>query len=163
MENARKNIISLEKCKKDLKHSAKGDLFFDTVILAGLLIVFIPLFFLGIYLAKSIFVLGFLLSVFGTVPPAFYIYYVIRDIGVIRLIDRGGFSVVKDTVWNLVKDEPLGRSTADAIYFNDNGKFFPGQTVFDLTSVGDEFYLVILHTKKKKISFAFHTMMYELI
>lgn len=35
------------------------------------------------------------------------------------------------------------------------------RAAFDIASVGDEFYLVVLHNKKKELVFAFHTMMYE--
>lgn len=32
---------------------------------------------------------------------------------------------------------------------------------FDLTSVGDTFYLVVLHDKREQIAFAYHSVLYE--
>ena len=77
------------------------------------------------------------------------------------MVERDEFSIVKDTVSRLSRGEPEGRHTVDAIYFTLNGRYVPSKTTFDLSSVDDEFYLVILHTRRNELCFAFHTMMYE--
>ena len=162
MTKESKNIISRETCKKELKHLAKADLYSDAVLLAVFLLIFVPLIFVGIYLLKPFIIVGIICIVGFATIPLLFVYKLIKNIMTVRLINRDGFSIVKDTVCRLVEDEPIGRrNTADVIYFGKHGKYIPSQTVFDLTSIGDVFYLVVLHTKKKEPVFAFHTMMYE--
>ena len=49
----------------------------------------------------------------------------------------------------------------DAIYFSKYGRYVASSTTFGLASVGDEFYLVILHAKGKTISLAYNSLMYD--
>ena len=88
--------------------------------------------------------------------------YAALDI-LMRLISRGGYSIVKDTVFSLSRGEfqKNARHPVNAIYFSKYGRYVESGVEFDITSVGDEFYLVILEGKKEDIAYAFHTKMYE--
>lgn len=156
-----KNIISREICKKDLVHLAKADLLSDLVLFAVGLLIFVPLAFMGIYLLKYSLILGIVTIFVCATPPLFFVYKLIYNVIRLRLVKQNKFSIVKDTVSRLSKGEIEGRHTVDAIYFTFNGRYVPTKTVFDLSSEGDEFYLVILHTRKNELCFAFHTTMYE--
>lgn len=166
MTKESKNIITRESCKKDLKHNFKAALIKDSTLLAVLSLLFIPLICLGIYLCQYLIVLGILTIVICAAPFAFLIYRLTKDIKMIRLIAQDGFSIVKDTVYRLSKGETPknyseGRHEVDVIYFSKYGRYISGGAQFQLSSVGDEFYLVVLHKKEKEIAFAFHSMMYE--
>ncbi len=126
-----------------------------------MLTLFIPLFCLGVYLAKTLFVLGLLFALCCLIAPGFFIYNLIRDIMTLRLIERDGFFVVKDTVSRRSKGEPQGKATVDVIYFSKYGRYIASGVTFDLASENDEFYLVMLDKKKPELTFAYHSMMYD--
>ena len=84
-----------------------------------------------------------------------------------RTVDQNGFSIVKDTVSRISRDEipqnySEGRRTVNVIYFVKYGRCVAPKvrTPFDLSGVGDEFYLVILH-KNEEIVFAYSSSMYD--
>ena len=160
-----KNILTRESCKKELKRSAKANLIQNSILLAVMLLIFVPLFLLSIYLAKYILALGIALALICTIFPIVFAYRIVRDIIFLRIIGQNGFSIVKDTVLRVSRGE-LPRSysegqSVDAIYFAKHGRYVSKGTAFELTSAGDEFYLVIIHAKKEKIVFAYHSMMYD--
>lgn len=161
MANESTNIISYESCKKDLMHLAKANLLSVLVLLAVILLIFVPLVFMGIYLLKYIFVFGIVTILVCATPPLIFIYKLLYNVIRIRLVKQNKFSIVKDTVSRLSKGELERRHTVDALYFTLYGRYVPSTTVFNLSSVDDEFYLVILHTKKNELCFAFHGMLYE--
>ena len=166
MTKESKNILSCESCQKELVRWAKGKLLPDIVLLVVMLLIFVPLFVACIYLAKYILVLGIILALMCTVAPAFFVYRIVCDIIKLRLVKQGAFSITRDTVSRISRGEvpknySEGRHTVDAIYFTKYGRCTSIKTPFDLSSVGDEFYLVVLHGKKDQIVFAYHSMMYE--
>ena len=84
-----------------------------------------------------------------------------------RTVDQNGFSIVKDTVSRISRDEipksySEGRRTVNVIYFAKYGRCVAPKvrTSFDLSGVGNEFYLVISH-KKDEIIFAYNSAMSE--
>ena len=159
-----KNLISRETCRKDLKHMAKADLYSDAVLFGVMLLIFVPLIILGVSLSKYILVLGIVCIVICAIAPLAFIIKLFYNIKILCLAERDGFSVVKDTVSRLSKGEVVGKnSTADVIYFALHGRYIPSQSTFDMTSEGDEFYLVVLHTKNRRLTFAFHSRIYEYI
>ena len=162
-----KTILTRENCKAELKRLSKANLVQDLVILAILLLIFVPLFILSIYLAKYILVLGIAFVLICMIFPGLFIYRIIRDVMFSRTVEQDGFSIVKDTVSRISRDEipksyPEGRRTVNVIYFAKYGRCVAPKvrTPFDLSCVGDEFYLVILN-KNKKIIFAYNLAMYE--
>ena len=166
MQKEAKTILTREGCKKELKLISKANLVQDLVILAVLLLIFAPLFALSIYLAKSILILGIVFALICAIFPIIFIYKIIRDVMFSRIIEQNGFSIVKDTASRISRDEipksySEGRRTVNVIYFEKYGRCVAPKvrTPFDLSGVGDEFYLVILH-KKEEIIFAYKSIMY---
>lgn len=156
-----KNIITRKDCKKDLKHMATAALLQDAVLLGVMLLIFVPLILLSISVVNHILPLGIVLVLMCAIPPALFVYRIVLDVITIKAVERGGFSIVKDTVCRLSKGELEARHTVDVIYFTRYGRFIASGMTYDMSCVGDEFYLVILHNKKEKIISAFHSAMYE--
>ena len=167
MKKESKNNLTREGCKTELKKLSKANLVQDLVILAVLLLIFVPLFILSIYLAKYILILGIAFALICMIFPVLFIYKIICAVMFSRTVDQNGFSIVKDTVSRISRDEipksySEGRHTVNVIYFAKYGRCVAPKvrTPFDLSGVGDEFYLVILN-KNKKIIFAYNLAMYE--
>ena len=161
-----KNILTRESCQKELVRWAKGEMLPDIVLLVVMLLIFVPLFVACIYLAKNILVLGIILALICTAAPVVFVYRIVCAIMKLRLVKQGAFSIVRDTVSRISRGEvpknySEGRRTVDVVYFTKYGRYTSLRTPFDLSSAGDEFYLVILHGKKDQIVFAYHSMMYE--
>lgn len=167
MQKESKTILTRQSCKIELKRLSKANLVQDLVILAILLLIFVPLFILSIYLTKYILILGIAFALICMISPVLFIYKIIRDVMFSRTVEQDGFSIVKDTVSRISRDEipksySEGRRTVNVIYFAKYGRCVAPKvrTPFDLSGVGDEFYLVILN-KNKKIIFAYNLAMYE--
>ena len=167
MQKESKNILTRESCKAELKRLSKANLVQDSVILAVLLLIFVPLFVLSIYLANYILLLGIVFALICAIFPVLFIGRIIRDVKFSRTVEQDGFSIVKDTVSRISRDElpksySEGRRTVNVIYFAKYGRCVAPKvrTPFDLSCVGDEFYLVISH-KKDEIIFAYNSVMYE--
>lgn len=162
MQEGTKNVITRESVKKDLIFSAKHLLVFDCIALVLLSLLMAVMIYASILVARDVLVVCILLILIFLILPILCVFYVIRDIRNLRLVARGGFLIVTDTVCALAKGEPIGRNqVADAIWFTRYGKWFPSDTTFGLTSVGDEFYLVVLQNKKKELKMVFHSLMYR--
>ena len=167
MQKESKNILTREGCKAELMRLSKANLVQDSVILAVLLLIFVPLFVLSIYLAKSILILGIALALICAIFPVLFIGRIIRDVMFSRTVDQNGFSIVKDTVSRISRDEipksySEGRYMVNVIYFVKYGRCVAPKvrSPFDLSGVGNEFYLVILH-KNEEIVFAYNSSMYD--
>ena len=166
MTKESKNILTRESCQKELVRWAKEEMIPDVVLLMVMLMIFVPLFVACVYVAKNILVLGIILALLCTAAPAFFAYKIVCDMIKLRLVKHGAFSVARDTVSRIARGETPknaseGRHTVDAVYFTKHGRCTSLKTPFDLSSVGDECYLVILNGKKDQIIFAYHSMMYE--
>ena len=167
MKREAKNVLTREDCKAELKRLSKASLVQDSVVLAVLLLVFVPLFLLSIYLAKYILVLGIAFALICAIFPSMFVYRMIRDVTFSKMIEQDGFSIVKDTVSHISLNEnprnyDEGRHSVNAIYFAKHGRCIGPKvrTPFDFSAPGDEFYLVVLH-KKEEIVFAYHSTMYD--
>ena len=167
MKKESKNNLTREGCKIELKRLSKANLVQDLVILASLLSIFVPLFILSIYLTKYILILGIAFALIYMISPILFIYKTIRDVMFSRTVEQDGFSIVKDTASRISRDEipksySEGRQTVNVIYFAKYGRCVAPKvrTPFDLSGVGDEFYLVISR-KKDQIIFAYNSIMYE--
>ena len=166
MAKQTKNLITRESCKKDLMHTAKADLRSDLVFLAVALLLMIPFIIMSVSVAKYILVLDILIALIFVTPPAILICMIVRDIMNLRLVASEGFSIVKDTVYSKIKGETPrnfseGRHTVDVLNFKAHGRCVASGFNFEMSSVGDEFYLVVMHNKNKSIAMLFHSMMYE--
>ena len=166
MAKQTKNLITRESCKKELTHIAKADLRSDSILLTVTLLLMIPFIIVSVIVAKYILVLGILTALIFAAPPVIFICMIVRDIMNLRLINSGGFSIVKDKVYSKIKGEtPRKRSEGkywvDVIYFEAHGRRIASGLNFEMASVGDEFSLVIMHNKQKNIAMIFHSMMYD--
>ena len=167
MPKGTKNIITRADVEKDILHSAKAGLYSNLIMLFPILLIFVPLIILGIYTISRDFLLGLLFALLCAAFLAISFWMIIRDAMEILLIKLGSFSIVKDTVCRLSKEEMTknsfeGRAPLNVIYFTKYGRYPDAGMNFSLASEGDEFYLAILHKKKKdKIYYIYHTMMYE--
>ena len=167
MQKESKNNLTREGCKIELKRLSKANLVQDTVILAVLLLIFVPLFILSIYSAKYILIFGIAFALICMIFPVLFIYKIICAVMFSRTVAQDGFSIVKDTVSRISRDEmpknySEGRRRVNVIYFAKYGRCVAPKvrTPFDLSGVGDEFYLVISR-KKDQIIFAYNSIMYE--
>ena len=161
MRGETKNMITRESVKKDLTFYAKHDLFFHGVTTVVMSLTMLLCSSLLVFLVRYSLVFVLFIAI-CSIPTWIFGFYVIRDIFHLRLVARGGFLIVTDTVYALAKREPIGRhSVADAIYFKRYGRWIAADTTFGLSSVGDEFYLVVLQNKKKELKMAFHSLMYR--
>lgn len=167
MQKEPRNILTHEVCKTELKRMSKANLVQNSIVLTVLLLIFVPLFILSIYLAKYILIWGIVFALICMVFPVLFTSRIIRDMMFSRTIEQNDFSIVKDTVSCISRDEipknySEGRHTVNVIYFAKYGRCVASKvkTPFDVSSAGDEFYLVILH-KKDEIIFAYNSAMYE--
>ena len=167
MPNESKNILTHESCKTDLRRFLKDNLVQDSVILAVLLLFFVPLFILSIFVAKYVFILGIVLALICLIFPILMAIRIIHHAKFSKTINQNGFSIVKDTVVRISRDEipksySEGRRTVNVIYFAKYGRCVSSKvkTPFDLSGVGDEFYLVISQNNDE-IIFAYNSTMYD--
>ena len=166
-----KNVLTRDIIKKELTYQAKASVNFSTVLLLTTgIVIGVPFILLGIAALSDSVVGGTVCILLGAGFLLSLISLCLDGIRMKRLINDGRFYIIKDTVSRLSRGEPRGRyGTVDVIYFKKYGRYVPKQTVFDLSSVGDEFYIVtvpssghaIFPSKKSDICFAYHTMMYE--
>lgn len=156
-----KNKITRAECQKNLMADETFDLRFNLFMLAMFLVLFVPMTIVGIRLFVHTWFMGLPFFIVFPVPPIIFIYKVINNLLTLRLIARGGFSIVKDTV-ALLSREPNRKRTGEinAIYLSKYGRILPSDAVFDISSVGDEFYAVVLHNKNKTVTYTYHTEMY---
>ena len=167
MQKESKNILTREGCKAELKRLSKEVLVENSVILAILLLIFVPLFISSIYLTTRILILAIVLALLCVLPPAFFVYAVIRAVMLLRTIEQNGFLIVKDTVSHICRDEIArnyfeGHRTVHAIYFAKYGRCIATKvrSTFGLPCAGDEFYLVILR-KNEEIIVAYDLAIYD--
>ena len=73
MKNESKNILTRESCKAELKRLSQANLMQDSVLLAVLLLIFVPLFLLSMYLAKYILILGIGFALICAILPAIFV------------------------------------------------------------------------------------------
>jgi len=167
MEKETKNTVTREEVRDALIKSAKGNLFMNGQLLLILsLVVLLPMVCIGIYIAKKILILGLFLSLPFLAIPIVFSKDIIEDLIVLQSAKQGTFSIALDRVERLSRGElprkySEGRHTVDVIYFEKYGRCIASKLTFDLTSVGDAFYVVVLHRKKKKPLFIYHSLMYE--
>ena len=165
MTKQTKNIITFEDCKKNLLADAKSNLMQIALIFGVSLLLFTPA---AIAIIFHIDKLGFwsvLLLLLCSVPSCL-IPFIVIDLKTLRLIQSNKFSVVKDTIVRLSKDELArnyreGIRLTNAIYFREHGRSTATNYNFDFLAVGDECYVVVLHSKRKKVCLVYQTSIYE--
>ena len=157
-----KNVLTRDMIRNELQHITKASVKVNIVFLISMSVICVPFILLGIAGMSDSIVFGTLLVLILVTPLAFLTKMLIDSIIEKNMVEKGEFYIIKDTVSRLSRGEPAGRyRTVDVLYFTKLGRHVPSKTVFDLSSVGDEFYLVLIAKRKLQITFAYHTMMYE--
>lgn len=167
MQKESKNILTREGCKAEIERLSKENLVRNSIFLAIYLLIFVPLFILSTCLSTSILIVEIAFALLCALPPAFWVYEMIYDVLFLRTIEKNGFSIVKDTVSHVCRDEIArnyfeGHRMVDAIYFATYGRCVASKvkSPFGIPNVGDEFYLVILR-KNEKIIVAYDLAIYD--
>ena len=167
MEEGTKNILTRKAVGEHLYDTQRGSVVLYAVLVSIMLLLFTPLFLLGLYLARTLLLLGVLFAAVCPIAPIFCAYHLYKEIRLARCLRRGEFSIAKDTVSYRVRGEMPkygeGRGSVDAIYFAEHGRYVASSMIFGMGEEGEEFYLVVvpLGGNKKKILQVFHTAMYE--
>ena len=164
MSKEAKNVITREFCYKELRWLTKADLFSELILLAVVSVICIPFIVLSFaFLMKYIPIISWIIIFVFAVPPSYFVYRLFCNVGRKKLVEDGKFSVLCDSVARLSRGESVrgGRATANVVYFSRYGRYVPDRTVFEMTSVGDEFYIVVLHTSKEEMCFAYPKATYE--
>ena len=155
-----KNILTREEQQGKLLAYAKKKLLLTVGLLAAALILCIPLACLAVSLAASNPVLCAVLSLPFAVLPVIFLCRAVLDGLAVGRVSRGDFAIVKDTVSRREEYERVyfrwrRYENESAVYFGKYGRYRTHGTVFDLATVGAEFYLVLLPGRKEEIAFAY--------
>lgn len=162
MAKETKNVLTREILKKDLKKLQKDQIIITIIFSAVLLIVWLPIILLGLTDIEDALFLWLVLLIFGLFCFALAIFNLISVKQAFRQIENGDFTVITETVSGKVSGERVSRRRyEDVLYFGHYGRYTPSRTVFQLSSVGDEFYLVFLGAHQRVISLAYPCKMYE--
>ena len=156
-----KNRLTRAECQKKLLAENAFQLRLNFFLLAIFLTLLIFSTVACIRLFDRSWFLGIPLIIAFFVPSTIFTCKAIGNVRTLRLIERGGFSIVKDTVIGFAR-EPNRKHTeeVDVIYLSKHGRVLPSDTAFKFSSVGDEFYVVILHNKNGAVAGTYHTKMY---
>ncbi|MBO5897927.1 MAG: hypothetical protein J6R04_02840, partial [Clostridia bacterium] len=140
MEKKTKNKITRGAVGEHLYITQRGTVVLDAFIVLIMLLLFTPLFFLGLFLARFLPLLGGLFAAFCPIPPAFCTYNLCKEIRIARCLKRGEFSVVKDTVAYRAKGEMPrygeGRGSVNVIYFVEHDRYVVSSSTFDMCGEG---------------------------
>ena len=160
---ATKNIITRESCKQEILHICRADVRYNIVLLIAFAPLYVPLIIFGAFSLKENLLIIIPFVAFLAIPIMFG-YLVFNAIRIKREVEQGAFSVLIDIASYLSEGEVVGRNrTADVIHFAKFGRYIPSKTVFDMTSEGDEFYIVVINRKKKVPVLVFSRLLYEYV
>ena len=177
MANITKNILTREFCKTELKKPVQMHLIKTSILMVPYTLVFGLLLIIGI---ESMGIMKALpLVITAILGFCILVFIGALDVMKMRSLDRGDFRIVTDKVRGLAEGENVRRLTyknvsrfllgkrrmpiyiADVIYFGEHEMFIPSRTVFELSSVDDEFYIVVLNKQPRVPKLVFSTKMYE--
>lgn len=157
-----KNVLTREEQQGKLLEYAKKKLLLGIGLLAAALIICVPLACLALSLAAPNPVLCAVLPLPFAVLPVIFLCRAVLDGLAVGRVSRGDFAIVKDTVSRREEYERVyfrlrnyERNYESAVYFGKYGRYRTHGTVFDLATVGAEFYLVVLPGRKAEIAFAY--------
>ena len=167
MDKETKNSITRESCQKSLFDLLKLDLILYSVLFAIMLLLFIPIIIaiLSAFPPGLLLVAGVIISLLFLLAPGLLLRQLLKTSAKMRLLKRGKFSIVRDTVYRLAQENPRnhseGRSLVHVIYFTTHGRCTCSEMDFVLACAGDEFYLMVLHGKKDEVVNLFSAKRYE--
>ena len=160
---ATKNIITRESCKQEILHICRADVRYNIVLLLAFAPLYIPFILVCAFFLKEnlLIIIPFAVSL---AIPSLFGYLVFNAVRIKREVEQGAFSVLIDIASYLSEGEAVGRNrTADVIHLAKFGRYIPSRTIFDLTSAGDEFYIVVINRKKKVPVLVFSRLLYEYV
>ena len=161
MESDSRRKLTGAECRRLLSDHFKNDLRGDAILLAVFTLLFLPAIVFFLYLLPRYLLPCLILLPVFSCSPVIFLVQLIRDWRRLKKAERNEFSVAVDTVSRVAPGETIYRRHAffrvspgrfhfraappeDAIYFSEHGRFVPSRTVFQMTSEGDTFYLLIL-------------------
>lgn len=166
-----KNKISRASCQKDLNNSAKNYVRGDILMFVASAFAFCPILIPGIVLtvngitSRSAFLIAcgclFTLFFIGTlyIVPGRWLLQSIRRM---RIVQQGGFSIIKDTVLYHSEEYVSGyRYPQEVTYFQFLGRQLLSGTYRSLASPGDTYYFVVIHFEKPEPFFTYPASLYE--
>lgn len=158
-----KNSLSRKKCQQEAFREAKGTVLIRSAWFAIAAILLTPMIVAGFGVLAPLWGLSIPLIVSSFVVLFLYAWHLAKSISALVLISRGEFSIMKDIVSRKVAGEAerYRQLAVNALYFSVYGRYVCKMTYFDLASEGDEFYVVILNNKKKKIVACYPTSLYN--
>ena len=98
----------------------------------------------------------------------FLCYLIVNFYFHMLLVKRGQFAVVEDTLLTITEEEQIRAhrqhfhvKLEKVFYFENHGRHVVTGSVFEYSSVGDRFYVVISTGKRPRILQVYHTRVYE--
>ena len=164
-----KNLITRADCKKEIERVLAREVYRFCSLLAIMCLLLIPSSFLLFSMIER-FSDPFTRGVIIAMGLLFYLpiimmgYVTITSLVQLSFTKRGYLVILTDTVKRLSQGVPVGRySTADVLYFEKTGKYIPPHTAFQITSVGDTYYVVFLSNGKRRtpVRLGYPTKLYE--
>ena len=164
-----KNLFTRSDCKKEIERALAQEVYRFGCILAVICLLLIPCSLLPFsqlerfsdpFVRSVIIALGLLFYL----PIAMMGYATATSLIQLRFARKGYLVILTDTVKRLSPGEPRGRySTADVLYFEKTGKYIPSRTAFQITSVGDTYYVVFLSNGKRRtpVRLGYPTKLYD--
>ena len=179
MTNSKRSLLTREICTRDFLQKRKGDLYFNLFGFIGMSMIF------GFFLALALGTTSpdefgrWFGIVILTFPSAITLFKIIRILREMIAMKNGDFSICADKVKGIGKGENIydygfrGKIQmlmddkcrffryADFIHFWEHDRFIPTRTVFDIASVDDEVYVVVLNSKKTVPVLVYSALVYE--
>ncbi|MBR2033900.1 MAG: hypothetical protein IKA46_07190 [Clostridia bacterium] len=167
MQKQTKNIITRDFIEKELRFYNTADIKSTLVVCSIFALTFLPLTVGIIYGILSLFenilikiVLSVIVGGITSEPLWFNLLELRRALSKRKLLACGDFDIVTRDV-SYKSEELVHRHIEEYLHFCDFNKISVGHTIFQLSSVGDTFYIV--HYKAKKdIKLLYSAKMYEL-
>ncbi len=166
MNKPTKEIITKDFIEKELRFYNKADIRSTLVLMGALSLFFVPLTIGVLYAIIKVFenlALKVLLCVLAGgifLIPIIYNFFLLQSYLEERELLRGGYFNVKAIKLNGKSEKIVNRRDAKFLHFEDFKEFQTEYTVYDLASVGDEFYIVHYITKRN-IKLLYPAKMYE--
>lgn len=167
MEKQTKQIITKDGIEKELRFYNKANIR-STLVLYGILsLLLIPIAVLLIFEIRSltdsllweiVFCTFFSLLVISPLALGFSSLY--RGLAERKLINQGAFDVLTREV-SYKSEEYIRRRCVEQLHFVGFQAVEAGHTIFQLTSEGDTFYLVVYRTEKPAIKLFYPAKIYE--
>lgn len=166
MKNETKSIITRGSCAKSLIDEALALLPMGIVGVL-LCIPFVLLTLWAFHDAPALYAWFF--AALAAACVGYFVYYLVVNLLLhIVLVKRGSFAIVEDTLVTITEEERIRAHgnhfhvrREKVFYFENHGRHVVTGSVFEYSSVGDRFYVVISTGKRPRILQVYHTRIYE--